>query len=128
MDQSIAVIAGASGAVGRHLLGYLLDSSAYSHVISLVRRPSGIVSAKLTEQVIDFDHPGGLSELKGFHSVDDIYCCLGTTRKKAGSAKAFQKVDRDYVLMLGQLGKRLNAARFTVISSMGAGVLPPAST
>ena len=121
MDQRIAVIAGASGAVGRHLLGYLLDSSTYSHVISLVRRPSVVASGKMTELVVNFNQLDRLTGLEGFNRVDDIYCCLGTTRKKAGSAQAFQKVDRDYVLMLGQLGKRLQAMRFTVISSIGAG-------
>ena len=37
--------------------------------------------------------------------VDDVFCCIGTTIKKAGSKDAFAKVDRDYVIDLGKWAK-----------------------
>ncbi|MCL6269419.1 NAD(P)H-binding protein [Sansalvadorimonas sp. 2012CJ34-2] len=124
LECRTAVISGASGAVGRHLLQKLLACQSYSKIVSLVRKPSGIESSRLTELVVDFETLDQLGELEGLDAVeqiDDIYCCLGTTRKRAGSAQAFQRVDRDYVLKLARLGMRFNMQKFAVISSVGAG-------
>ena len=107
-----------TGAIGRHLLQLLLEEERYNKVFSLVRRSSGINHPKLVEKIVSFD---ALDDVEGMERVDDVYCCLGTTRKKAGSSSAFRQVDLDYVLDLGRLGQRLNASAFTVVSSIGAG-------
>ncbi|MGI9273433.1 MAG: NAD(P)H-binding protein [Endozoicomonas sp.] len=112
-----AMIAGASGAVGRHLLNLLLESARYDKVYSLVRKPGGIQHEKLVEQTVDFEN---LTPSLFPGNIDDAYCCLGTTRKKAGSDEAFRRVDRDYVLHFAELAKQNGAERFAVISSMGA--------
>ena len=111
-----AMIAGATGAVGRHLLRLLLDSGHYSEVVSLVRRPGSLKHDRLVERVVDFDNLD-LSD----HPVEvaDAYCCLGTTRKKAGSDEAFRRIDHDYVINFAEAARQLGAKRFAVISSMG---------
>ena len=53
-------------------------------------------------------------------AVDDAFCCLGTTRKDAGSAEAFRRVDFDYVVAFARLAKRAGARRFMLVSSLGA--------
>jgi uncharacterized protein YbjT (DUF2867 family) len=52
--------------------------------------------------------------------VDDVYCCLGTTIKKAGSQEMFKKIDLDLVVTIAELMKKQGAEQFLVISAMGA--------
>jgi uncharacterized protein YbjT (DUF2867 family) len=50
----------------------------------------------------------------------DIYCCLGTTIKKAGSQEAFRTVDFSLVVTTAELMRKQGADQFLVISAMGA--------
>jgi uncharacterized protein YbjT (DUF2867 family) len=112
-----ALIAGASGLVGSHLLRMLLQSERYSQVISVGRRELAIIHPKLDQQIVDFDNlKKSASEL----AADDVFCCLGTTIEKAGTKEAFYKVDHTYVTQLAEITLRRNASQFLVVSSMGA--------
>lgn len=112
-----ALIAGASGLVGGHCLRLLLESDRYSQVISIGRRDLPLIHPKLDQQVIDFDRLGSYTrELV----ADDIYCCLGTTIKQAGSKEAFYKVDFTYVTQLAKITAGKNATQFLVVSATGA--------
>jgi uncharacterized protein YbjT (DUF2867 family) len=53
-------------------------------------------------------------------SAQDVYCCLGTTIKQAGSQAAFRRVDFDYPVALAQAAARDGAQRLLVVSSLGA--------
>ena len=112
-----ALIAGASGLVGGHCLEQLLKSDRYSQVISVGRRELPIIHPKLEQKVIDFDK---LQNYASDLAVDDVFCCLGTTIKKAGSKEAFYKVDHTYVVNLAKGTATQGAQQFVVISSMGA--------
>jgi len=112
-----ALIAGASGLVGGHCLRLLLESDRYSQVISIGRRDLPLIHPKLDQQVIDFNN---LEKYTRELVADDIYCCLGTTIKKAGSKDAFHKVDYTYVAELARITASKNASQFLVVSSMGA--------
>ena len=112
-----ALIAGASGLVGGHCLEMLLKSERYSQVISIGRRELPVINPKLEQKVVDFD------KLHTFYAdldVDDVFCCLGTTIKTAGSKEAFYKVDHTYVVELARVTANKGASQFVVISSMGA--------
>ncbi len=112
-----ALIAGATGLVGQSLLQQLLQSDQYGKVIALVRRPSLDKHAKLEEIVIDFNFLGDYhTKIK----VDDVFCCLGTTIKTAGSKEAFIKVDRTYLVELAKWANTHQCKLFSVISSVGA--------
>jgi uncharacterized protein YbjT (DUF2867 family) len=110
-----AVVAGGTGLVGSILLPLLASDARYHSVTSLVRRetpaPSGIVV-----QQVDFER---LEEL-ALPAVEDAFCCLGTTRRAAGSAAAFRRVDLDYVVAFARVAKRAGAQRFMLVSSLGA--------
>lgn len=112
-----ALIAGASGLVGGHCLNLLLESDRYSQVISIGRRELPLIHPKLDQQVVDFDQ---LQKYAHELAADDIYCCLGTTIKKAGSKEAFYKVDYTYVAELARITAAKNATQFLVVSAMGA--------
>lgn len=113
-----AVLAGASGLMGSHLLEQLLASDDYSKVTVLVRRGLGRSHEKLDEQIVDFDRLAELGSEVISHA--DVYCALGTTIKKAGSQEAFRKVDYEYPVVLATLAKETGAERFLLVSSMGA--------
>jgi len=89
-----ALLAGASGLVGGHVLQLLLADSAYARVVTLVRRQVETRHPKLEQRVVDF----GALDAIDLPAVDDAFCCLGTTIKTAGSQQAFRKVDYDYAL------------------------------
>lgn len=112
-----ALIAGASGLVGSHLLRLILQTDRYSQVISIGRRELPVIHPKLDQQVVDFDN---LQKSKSELVAEDVFCCLGTTIKKAGSKEAFYKVDHDYVTQLAQVTLEKKATQFLVVSSMGA--------
>lgn len=115
----IALIAGASGLVGRSLLDQLLAAPEYDRVISLGRRKLDIAHPKLEQVVADF---GSLDKVTANLRCDDAFCCLGTTIKQAGSREAHRAVDHGAVLALAWMARRNGAGRFFVVSSMGADV------
>jgi uncharacterized protein YbjT (DUF2867 family) len=111
-----ALLAGASGLVGRALLSVLLDSPRYRRVHLLLRRPVPDLGPhpKLTAAVVDFEHLPALSP------VDDVFIALGTTIKAAGSRAAFRRVDFDAVLSTARAGRDAGAKRLLVVSALGA--------
>ncbi|OUJ73050.1 NAD-dependent epimerase/dehydratase family protein [Hymenobacter crusticola] len=112
-----ALIAGATGLVGSQLLPLLLASDRYAKVITVGRRPLPLVHPKLEQRVLDLDH---LEEARLSLIADDVYCCLGTTMKQAGSKEAFYKVDYLYVVKLAALTAANFASQLLVVSAMGA--------
>ncbi len=117
MRMKTAVIAGASGLIGKELVQKLISSDQYELIYSISRKTSGVIHQKIREIVIDFDHPG---ELKFDAPIDDVFCTLGTTIKKAGSRENFKKVDYKYIIWLANVTELAGASQFLVVSSMGA--------
>src|SRR5690242_13024580 len=97
-----ALILGGSGLVGGKLVELLLEAPEWTRVKTLVRRPlePAVPHAKLEEVRVDFDR---LDEARAAFAVDDVFCCLGTTIKQAGSREAFRRVDHDYPLRAAEL-------------------------
>jgi uncharacterized protein YbjT (DUF2867 family) len=115
-----AVVVGGTGLVGGALLQILSADARYRSITSLVRRvlsmPRGIDA-----QHVDFERLDGVL----LPPIDDAFCCLGTTRRDAGSAAAFRRVDLDYVVAFAHLAKRSGARRFMLVSSLGASSRSP---
>ncbi len=112
-----ALLAGATGLVGQHVLTRLLSSPRYRKVVVLVRRPLSVSSPRLEEHILDFDQ---LTAFRSEPAPNDVFCCLGTTIRVAGSQAAFRKVDHDYPLALARVAVSSRAERFAMISSLGA--------
>jgi uncharacterized protein YbjT (DUF2867 family) len=113
--QKTALLIGATGLVGGQLLTKLLHSPYYSKVTVLTRRALEMRNTKLNEVIFDFDAPDA-SQVQ----ADDIFCCLGTTIKKAGSREAFKKVDYEYPLRIAKLAKLNGASKYLIVTAMGA--------
>lgn len=109
-----ALVVGATGLVGKELVDSLLADERYSVTI-LVRKPLEIINKNLIQVKFDFDNPD-----KALITGDEIFCCLGTTIKVAGSKPAFYKVDYEYTAMIAQAGFKNGVKKFALISSMGA--------
>jgi len=109
-----AVLAGATGLVGSHILQRLLADSAWTRVVTIGRRLIPQRHDKLEQRIVDFD------SLTDLPHVDDVFCCLGTTIKKAASQEAFRRVDHDYGIALAQAGLRAGATQFLLVSAIGA--------
>ena len=109
-----ALVIGGSGLVGKHLIELLLADGRYT-VLALARKPLAIKNEKIIQVLFDFDNPD-----KTAVAADEIFCCLGTTIKAAGSKRAFYKVDYEYVLTIAQAGYANGAKKFALVSSMGA--------
>jgi uncharacterized protein YbjT (DUF2867 family) len=117
MNKRKALVIGATGFVGRKVVTMLLNNEQYEKVTVLVRRSLNIKNAKLNEQIIDFDK---MNDYLSLFRVHDVFCCLGTTIKKAKSKENFEKVDLDYPLSAAILAKENGVEKFLVISAMGA--------
>ncbi len=119
-----AMLAGATGLVGRELLRLLLADPRYSAVHCVGRRAPAVTHAKLTAHVADFANAAQLAALP---ICDDLYIALGTTIKVAGSQAAFKAVDYEAVVALAQSNIAGEATknvatdrRLGVVSAMGA--------
>ena len=110
-----AIVLGATGLIGKKVTEYLLKNDSYSTVIILVRKPLNINHPKLKQHIFNYDAIDN-TLLKG----DDLFCCLGTTIKTAGSKEAFRKVDLDYVVNVAKASKGNGINHFAVVSAMGA--------
>ncbi|MEK4665807.1 oxidoreductase [Priestia sp. FSL H7-0729] len=113
-----AMVIGATGLVGELLVRKLLEHPVYSQVRVLVRRPLELQHPKLEQHVVDWEQLESQGNL--FDEIDDLFCCLGTTIKKAGSQEGFRQVDYHYPVRAATLAKQHGVPQMLVISSMGA--------
>jgi uncharacterized protein YbjT (DUF2867 family) len=117
-----ALILGATGLVGKTLVGKLCLDNRYQTITCLIRKPlpNGFFidpHQKIQPIVVNYED---LEAYQGYFGADHVYVCLGTTIKIAGSKAAFRKVDFEYVHVAAQLARAQRAASFVWVSSVGA--------
>lgn len=112
-----ALVLGATGLVGSHLLKQLLENNSYEKVTILVRKLMDVEHPKLQQVELDFQF---LDDYLGYFGVDHVFCCLGTTQKIAGGKAGFRKVDFELVFAAAQIAREARAQKFIFISSLGA--------
>jgi uncharacterized protein YbjT (DUF2867 family) len=115
----VAMVAGATGLVGREILAALLADKSYTKVHSVGRRKIDLQHPKLVQQIVDF------AKLKDLPPVDDVFIALGTTIKVAGSKEAFRAVDFEAVVALARATRAQGATHLGVVSAMGASSQSP---
>lgn len=120
MQKKSVFILGASGETGRVLLKEILEQSLFSKVTLIGRRKLTFdeeAYKNVNQEIVDFEKLDDYASVFQGHDVG--FCCLGTTRKKAG-AEGFVRVDRDYVLKSAELAKAGGCKHFNLLSSKGA--------
>jgi uncharacterized protein YbjT (DUF2867 family) len=117
MEKRIALVFGSTGLIGNLLVEELVQSGLYKTVKTFVRQPTGVTEPLVEEYVTDFSDTGKLApEFAG----DDVYICLGTTIRKAGSVANMERIDRDLPLKIAELAFAAGIKRIAVVSSIGA--------
>lgn len=112
-----ALLVGATGLIGSYLLEQMLNDDYYYEVVVLTRKPLNIQHIKLKAYIIDFENLEACSHLI---KVDDVYCCLGSTFKKAKTKEQFYKVDFVYPTEIAKIAKFNGATHFSIVTAMGA--------
>eukprot|EP00093_Oithona_nana_P001102 01102.XXX_964_215_1 [CDS] Oithona nana genome sequencing. len=117
-----ALILGGTGESGKRVLDELRVSDLISKIIMINRReievPEGTGKEKIEQKLVDFDKLDDNKE--AFNEAEIAFCCLGTTRGKAGK-EGFIKVDYDYVVNSAKILKEIGTCNdYHLISSWGA--------
>ncbi|KZT61487.1 NAD(P)-binding protein [Calocera cornea HHB12733] len=131
MSGKTALLLGATGNTGSSLLLELLASPAFTKIGEYGRRitPSDTLPLpgreKLQQHIIDFENlaGAGLEQEKW----DVVFVTLGTTRKLAGSAQDFQRIDRDYVVNAAKHARDPSSTEQRLIYVSAAGANPRSS-
>ncbi len=117
MTTKHAIIIGATGLVGSHLLEQVIEDERFSGVDVFGRRSLNATHPKITEHIIDFAKPVDWQHmLQG----DVVYLCLGTTRAKAGGKKAQYAVDYTYQFEFAKAAAVAGVKTLVLVSSAGA--------
>jgi uncharacterized protein YbjT (DUF2867 family) len=112
-----AIVFGASGFVGSHLLLELLDSPDYRQVTAVVRRELGVTHPKLRTLLGDLD---SLASLGPDLEADEIFLALGTTRQHTPDRGQYYRIDHDYPLAAARMAKERGAGSVFLVSAVGA--------
>ncbi|KAL2089071.1 hypothetical protein ACEWY4_015970 [Coilia grayii] len=113
-------ILGASGETGKVLLEEIVGRKLFSRITLIGRRQLTFEDKEyenVAQEVVDFEKLDDYAA--AFQGHDVGYCCLGTTKAKAGT-EGFIRVDHDYVLKSAELAKAGGCSHFNLESSKGA--------
>lgn len=118
-----AVLIGATGAVGRNVLGAALASPYFSTATTLGRRPlqegdplSG--SPKLKQHVVDLFDKSSYEPLVAKHDV--AFCTLGVGEPSKVPREEFIRVDIDASFAFAEACRRQGVQHFSLMTSVGA--------
>lgn len=117
MTQKTAIILGATGLTGSHLLRLLLRDNRYKKIKLFSRKPAGIKDEKLQEYLLDLFE---LNRQQGDFHADEVFCCIGTTRAKTPDKDLYRKIDYGIPVEAAELCKKNKIDTFIVISALGA--------
>lgn len=109
-----AVVVGATGLVGKHLVHELLQDVNCTEVRILVRRATDLQHPKLKQIIIDFENP---NDYKKHLQGDVLFSCLGTTLKQAGDRKNQFRVDFTYQYWAAKFAAQNGIKNYVVVSS-----------
>lgn len=112
-----ALIFGSTGLTGRFVQEFLLKDERYEQVVIFVRKELKTYHGKIRQVVFN---PQNLDETANLIQGDHLFCCLGTTMKKAGSREAFLDVDLRLVVRIAESARSNGVKVFSVVSSVGA--------
>ncbi|MCH8568477.1 MAG: NAD(P)H-binding protein [Balneolales bacterium] len=112
-----ALIIGATGLTGSHLLAHLLENEAYEKVTAIGRSSCGVTHPKLIEHVFDLNE---IKEHAHLFACDTFFCCMGSTIKKAGGKQKFRFIDFTLPVSAARAAFQGGAKTAMLVSSIGA--------
>lgn len=112
-----AILLGASGLTGGHVLDKLLKDENYGIVKLFNRTASGKTHPKIQEIICDvLDLETQSENFKG----DVVFCCIGTTKKKTPDQKLYRQIDFGIPVTAAKLCAKNGIETIVTMSSMGA--------
>lgn len=119
MNESTAVVIGATGLIRKSLLKQLLNNSSFNKITILVRTWDDSSHPKLEAIPVDFKNLDELS--RKIPIGNTIFCCIGTTQKKVkGDKDVYRKIDFDIPVNIARLGIEKGYRQYVLVSSVGA--------
>ncbi|CAM9377487.1 unnamed protein product, partial [Phaeothamnion confervicola] len=140
-----AVVFGSTGATGREIVKELAASAMCERVIAITRREVAATdwvrgegkdaeAAKIQVQVVNFDNLASslkpseesgdcwrlAEQLAGGECAKVCFYTLGSTRREAGSAEEFKRIDLGYLEGATKICKEAGVSHFSLVSSVGA--------
>ena len=112
-----ALLFGASGLVGSHLLDHLTKDTNYSKIKLFVRSVPEISDPKVQIIKTDFNNLENQKEdIKG----DDCFFCIGTTTKNSPNKDEYRKVELDIPKEIAKIAKLNLVNSFIFVSAIYA--------
>ena len=112
-----ALLFGASGLVGSHLLNQLIKDTNYSKIKLFVRSVTEIIDPKVEIIKIDFNNLQNHKEdVKG----DDCFFCIGTTKQNSSDKDEYRRVELDIPKEIAKIAKLNLVNSFIFVSAIYA--------
>ena len=115
--KKTAILLGATGLTGSHLLELLLKDLDYDCVKIYTRKKLTTSHSKIEEHVVDLLK---LSDHANEFSGDVVFCCIGTTKAKTPDKTLYRAIDYGIPVEAAKLCKKNSINQFIVISALGA--------
>ncbi len=112
-----AIVFGASGFVGSHLLQELLNNSDYKEIYAVTRKPLGIEHPKLNILIGGFE---SMPQLIEHLTVDEAFFALGASQNSKQSSTQFYQIDHDYPVIASKILKQNGTKSVFVVTAAGA--------
>ena len=109
-----AIVIGATGLVGSHLVNEIIKDSNCEKIRVIVRRKTDFKHNKVEEIIIDFNR---FEDYKENIEGDVLFSCLGTTRGQAGSQEKQYLVDYTYQYRAAKIAKENGVTSYALVSS-----------
>ena len=112
--MKIALLFGASGLVGSHLLNQLISNNNYSKIKLFVRSAIDLNEPKIEIIQTDFNNlENHREDIKG----DDCFFCIGTTKKNSPDKNEYKRVELEVPKQIAQIAKSNFVNSFVFVSS-----------
>ena len=109
-----ALLFGASGLVGGHLLNELIEDKYYSKIKIFVRSEPKISDPKIEIIRTDFNN---LQKHKKDIKGDDCFFCIGTTKQNSPDKNEYRRVELEIPKKIAQISKSNSINSFVFVSS-----------
>ena len=112
-----ALLFGASGLVGSHLLNQLIKDTNYSKIKLFVRSVTEIIDPKVEIIKTDFNN---LQNHKEDFKGDDCFFCIGTTKQNSSDKDEYRRVELDIPKEIAKIAKLNLVNSFIFVSALYA--------
>ena len=116
MLRTKSLVVGSTGLIGSSIITQLLEKE--ESVIALVRTDEASSNSFLDFYKVIFDDLKFPNDF--FSDIKDLFICLGTTIKKAGSEDAFQKVDVTYCKEIAKEAQQGGVTNLSIVTSVSS--------